>query len=353
MNYSVTNYAANQETLNTMKEHLDGLRIDGASRNIDAASSFSLVRVILIVSLVFIVIAGWFLYKPFFQPQETPVLTVPAPVISSTMPDELTGTTSQTPIRASSSTSTLEASGYVVARRSATVSAKIVGQLESVFFEEGDHVESGDIIARLDDSGAVANMARAEANLRVAEISASEQYLVFKRNTQLKTRGSISDHEFERSEIQYKIKKGVIEIEQAALEIARKHLEDTVIRAPFSGIVIKKAAQPGEIVSPVANGGSFTRSGIATIVDMDSLEVEADLSETFIHKISIGQPATVRLNAYSDWSIHAKVTSIIPAADRSRATIKARIALLIKDPRILSEMGVRISFLNDEVDGSR
>ena len=347
----MTNFSANQKPLNTMQEQLDDLRIDEASRHVDAVSSFSFARIVSIVLLLLIVIAGWFFYKSFFQSQEAPVATPPVPVISSAVPDELPGVTSQAPLGVSAPSSTLEASGYVVARRSATVSSKIVGQLEDVFFEEGDYVESGDIIAHLDDSGAVANLAVAEARLRVVKISASEQYLVFKRNTQLKVAGSISDHEFERSEIQYKIKKGNIEVEQAALELARKNLEDTIIRAPFSGVVIKKAAQPGEIVSPVANGGSFTRSGIATIVDMDSLEVEADLSETFIHKITIGQPATVRLNAYSDWSIPAKVTSIIPAADRSRATIKVRIALLIKDPRILSEMGVRISFLNGGVDG--
>jgi len=129
-------------------------------------------------------------------------------------------------------------------------------------------------------------------------------------------------------------------------EVARVRLDNTVIRAPFTGVVTVKAAQPGEMISPVSAGGGFTRTGIGTIVDMDSLEVQVDVNEAFIQRVRPGQQVEATLNAYPDWRIPAEVIAIIPTADRSRATVRVRIALLERDARIVPDMGVRVAFLS-------
>ena len=138
-----------------------------------------------------------------------------------------------------------------------------------------------------------------------------------------------------------------LEAARAGVEVAQRNLEDTVIRAPFAGIVTEKAAQPGEMVSPISAGGGFTRTGIGTIVDMDSLEVEVDVSENFINRVRPQQPVTIKLNAYPDWDIPGSVIAMIPTADRAKATVKVRIAIKQKDPRIIPEMGARVAFLGD------
>jgi multidrug resistance efflux pump len=138
-----------------------------------------------------------------------------------------------------------------------------------------------------------------------------------------------------------------VAVADATLAIAQRNLDDTVVRAPFAGIVTVKAAQPGEMVSPVSAGGGFTRTGIGTIVDMGSLEVDVDVSESFINRITAGQPVTVRLNAYPDWSIAGRVITVVPTADRAKATVKVRIALDVSDARILPDMGARVSFLKN------
>jgi multidrug resistance efflux pump len=137
-----------------------------------------------------------------------------------------------------------------------------------------------------------------------------------------------------------------VEVAKATLALAERDQEDTIVRAPFSGVVTVKAAQAGEIVSPQSAGGGFTRTGIGTIVDMDSLEVEVDVSENFINRVRPNQPATIRLNAYPDWEIPAAVIAVIPTADRSKATVKVRVGFQQKDARVLPEMGARVSFLN-------
>jgi RND family efflux transporter MFP subunit len=143
------------------------------------------------------------------------------------------------------------------------------------------------------------------------------------------------------------VQQQVLAAAQASVEVAQRNQDDTIVRAPFSGVITVKAAQPGEIVSPVSAGGGFTRTGIGTIVDMDSLEVEIDVSESFINRVHPGQGAAIKLNAYPDWQIPGEVIAVIPTADRSKATVKVRVKILAKDPRILPEMGVRVQFLSD------
>ncbi|WP_020649639.1 efflux RND transporter periplasmic adaptor subunit [Solimonas variicoloris] len=243
--------------------------------------------------------------------------------------------------------SMLDASGYVVARRQATVSAKITGKLQELYIEEGQRVAEGEIMARLDDSNAQARLLQARANLAAARAAADNIRPIYERNRRQAAEGFISTEALETSKASYDAQQYALHVAEANLTIAERDVADTVIRAPFAGVVTTKAAQPGEIVSPISAGGGFTRTGIGTLVDMDSLEVEVDVNENFINRVQGGKPAVVRLNAYPDWSIPAEVIAVIPTADRSKATVKVRVGFKDKDPRILPEMGARVSFLSE------
>ena len=262
---------------------------------------------------------------------------------------------------ANSATSLLDASGYIVARRRATVSAKVTGKVLKVMLEEGQRVESGEVIALLDDSNWKAALAQSKAQLQQSEASvASAQTAfddakpIFERSEKQKAAAVISAQSFDESHAQFNVahnnlliaERG-LEAARAGVEVAQRNLDDTIIRAPFAGVVTEKAAQPGEMVSPISAGGGFTRTGIGTIVDMDSLEVEVDVSENFINRVRPQQPVTIKLNAYPDWDIPGSVIATIPTADRAKATVKVRIAIGLKDPRIIPEMGARVAFLSE------
>ena len=227
--------------------------------------------------------------------------------------------------------SILDASGYVTARRQATVSSKITGKVLKVFIEEGDVVKEGQLLAQLDDSTYVAEMNYAEAQFKEAK-------RVFDRTYEL-IEGQLA------SQASLDAARASMDSLEALYTVRKQFVSDMQVRAPFGGVVVYKAAQPGEMVSPVSAGGGFTRSGICTIVDMDSLEVEVDVNEAFINRVIAGQPAVANLNAYPKWDIPAKVIAIIPTADRNKATVKVRIGFLEKDERVLPDMGARVSFL--------
>jgi RND family efflux transporter MFP subunit len=254
----------------------------------------------------------------------------------------------------------LDASGYVVARRQATVSSKITGKVVHVSIEEGKRVARDDVIARLDDTNARAALeqaraarAQAEANLTAAQVAFDNAGPTFKRNEQQLAKAVISQQTFDTAKAAYDAARTGLDVAKRAVEVARsaeayaeRNLDDTVVRAPFAGIVTVKAAQEGEMVSPISAGGGFTRTGIGTIVDMDSLEIEVDVSENFINRVHPDQSVTARLNAYPDWTIPAHVIAIIPTADRAKATVKVRVGFDARDERILPEMGVRVAFLD-------
>jgi RND family efflux transporter MFP subunit len=256
-------------------------------------------------------------------------------------------------------TSVLDASGYIVAQRQATVSAKTTGRLQELYIQEGQSVKAGAVIARLDDSNALAALAQARAgvaqagaSVNAAQVALADARPIYLRNEQERSAQVISAQDFDTAKQTYDAAQANFAIQQAALAAARANLlvaeryeDDTIVRAPFSGVVTVKAAQPGDIVSPVSAGGGYTQTGICTIVDMDSLEAEVDVSENFINRVRSGQPAVVRLNAYPDWAIPAQVVAIIPTADQSKATVKVRVGFKTRDVRILPEMGVRVSFL--------
>ena len=262
--------------------------------------------------------------------------------------------------------SILDASGYVVARRQATVSSKITGKVVEVAIEEGQRVERDQIIARLDDTTlraataqARAQRAQAEANLIAARVAFENAKPTFQRNEQQLVRAVISAQTFDTAKASYDAARTSLDVAARSLDVAdagvafaERNLGDTVVRAPFAGIVTVKNAQEGEMVSPNSAGGGFTRTGIGTIVDMDSLEIEVDVSENFINRVRPGQRVTAKLNAYPDWEIPARVIAIIPTADRAKATVKVRIGLDAGDPRVLPEMGVRVAFLENGAESA-
>ena len=231
----------------------------------------------------------------------------------------------------SSATSILDASGYVVARRRATVSSKMTGKVMKVFIEEGMQVEEGQILAQLDDSTMVADLNYSQSQLNEAK-------RVFNRTRELAKEELASQASLDSA-------RAAVEGLEALNAVRKQVVQDMKILAPFSGVVVYKAAQPGEMISPVSAGGGFTNTGICTIVDMESLEVEVDVNEAFINRVKPGQPVITNLNAYPKWDIPSEVIAIIPTADRNKATVKVRIALLEKDERVLPDMGSRVSFL--------
>ncbi len=256
------------------------------------------------------------------------------------------------------STAILQATGYVTARVQATVSAQVTGKLTKLLIEEGEHVKAGQILALVDDTTQKAAVAQANAQLQTARASLVqfEAQLAQARRDLVRNEGLVDRHlvsqqalenartQVETLEAQVNLQQRQIDLSGAQVRSAQVQLDYTTVHAPFSGVVIAKAAQAGEIVSPLSAGGGFTRTGIGTIVDMDSLEIEVDVNEAYINRVQANQPAQATLDAYPDWSIPAHVIAIIPTADRSKATVKVRVAIDQKDPRILPDMGVRVSF---------
>jgi RND family efflux transporter MFP subunit len=258
--------------------------------------------------------------------------------------------------------SVLDASGYVTARRQATVSAKITGKVVEVLIEEGMRVEDGAVLARLDDTEARAQLARARAELIAARSALGEIRALleqaerdYDRQRQLYERDLVAAQSLDAALAQRDSQRARllnaqerITVAEQLVHVAEVDLDNTVIRAPFAGVVVAKAAQPGEMISPISAGGGFTRTGIGTIVDMDSLEIQVDVNEAFINRVTPGQPVEAMLNAYPDWKIPGSVIAIIPTADRGKATVKVRIAFNLKDPRIVPDMGVRVAFLGGQ-----
>lgn len=258
--------------------------------------------------------------------------------------------------------SVLDASGYVVARRMATVSAKITGRVREVLIEEGMTVKEGQVMATLDPIDADAQRSLSAAQLAAArtqvdnvqaqltEAEANVRRLQSLVQQQLVARAQYEQAVAERDALRAQLASAQrnVDVSGGQLRIADIGVDNTVVRAPFDGVVVAKAAQPGEIVSPLSAGGGFTRTGIGTVVDMDSLEIEVDVGEAYIGRVAPKMPVEATLNAYPDWKIPAEVVAIVPTADRGKATVKVRVALKEKDPRIVPDMGVNVSFLEAE-----
>lgn len=256
----------------------------------------------------------------------------------------------------------LNASGYVTPRRRATIAAKITGRVQEIFAEEGLHVRAGQILARLDDADARARLASAQADrdataasladLRVNLANADRER---QRAEELWRKRFISEQELDQARTaSASLRARIALVEEqvraaaARVRVAQQDLDNTVVRAPFAGVVVSKDAQLGEMVSPISAGGGFTRTGIATIVDMKSLEIEVDVNESYIARVKPGQRVRAVLDAYPEWQIPARVRTVIPTADRQKATVKVRVAFDRLDPRILPDMGVKVTFFGNE-----
>jgi RND family efflux transporter MFP subunit len=323
---------------------LDQLRIDRSQAPAPRRGRWW-IWVAAIAVLLVAAAAVWF----FTQPDSIPVHVAAARAVSADAAGSAAGA------------SVLDASGYVVARRQATVASKITARMVELDIEEGDHVAAGQVIAKLDDTNIRAALNAAQAQLDYAKASLNETQVNlanaqrdYDRQKSLLQGHFVSQAAVDNSQTtlealraQLATQRVNVDVVERALSIAQRNLDDTIVRAPFAGVVTVKAAQPGEMVSPISAGGGFTRTGIGTIVDMDSLEIQVDVNENFINRVRPDQKATATLNAYPDWQIPAHVIAVIPTADRSKGTVTVRIAIDQKDPRILPEMGVRVSFLSE------
>jgi RND family efflux transporter MFP subunit len=263
---------------------------------------------------------------------------------------------------AASARTVLNASGYVTARRQATVSSKVTGKVVEVLVEEGKRVDLGEILAKVDDTNIKASLALAEAQLGAAKsaldetkIRLKEASLQLKRTEELAktgiaTRADLEHAEAEAFSLQARLDRQQVEIVVAerTVTIWQQQMDDTVIRAPFAGIVTSKNAQPGEMISPMSAGGGFTRTGICTIVDMNSLEIEVEVNESYINRVQAGQAVEAKLDAYPDWLIPCRVIAIIPTADRQKATVKVRVGLEKLDRRVLPDMAAKVAFHGGE-----
>lgn len=259
----------------------------------------------------------------------------------------------------------LNASGYVTARRQATVSSKITGKVTEVDVEEGMKVAAGQVLARLDDSTAKKQLALAEAQQAAARSALTATRVDLKlarldlertRNLAQQDISTQADLDAARAKAealaaQLATGRQDVKVAQKQVALARQGVEDTVIRAPFAGVVTTKDAQPGEMISPVSAGGGFTRTGICTVVDMSSLEIDVDVNEAYIDRVRPGQKVDATLDAYPEWKIPAHVITVVPAADRQKATVRVRIAFDHLDPRILPDMGIKVAFLSEAKAG--
>lgn len=316
------------------KTSLEELRIDRSAPRHGGSKAVLIVMALVVVAAA----AGTYLW--FNRPK--------VPVIRTVMVREAASGGERT---------LLNASGYVTARREATVSSKVTGKVLEVLVEEGMKVEGGQVLARIDSSNVEKSLHLAEAQLESVRKALGETQAQLdhaqrevKRLSRLAAGQSASRVELDQAETQAKalqarLEKQAADIAVSEREVAlwKQQMDDAVIRAPFGGVVTTKNAQPGEMISPMSVGG-FTRTGICTIVDMNSLEIEVDVNESYINRVEPGQPVEATLDSYPDWRIPAKVIAIIPTADRQKATVKVRVGFERLDPRILPDMSVKVAF---------
>ena len=260
--------------------------------------------------------------------------------------------------KSSENNSILNSSGYITARRMATVSSEVMGLITEVNVEEGMNVDQGQILARVDDAVALVNYDYAKA--QIAALEARRKSIVANLDEAKSAYQRVLKNSFSsdadrtrtyasQQSLLANLESSDADLQLAKIEVRRQqeYLDNHTIRAPFAGVVTQKNAQPGEIVAPSSAGGGFTRTGICTIVDMSSLEIEVDVNESFIGRVFPGQKVEASLDAYPDWTIPASVIATIPTADRAKATVQVRIKIESEDPRILPDMGVKVGFLKD------
>jgi RND family efflux transporter MFP subunit len=327
--------------VSTLKDDLASLKIEQSARA-GGSRRGGWLAVLVVLFIVVAAAGGW------FWNQRLQAAAVKTAVVTAASGGPAAG-------------SVLNASGYVTARRRATVSSKVTGKVLEVFVEEGKAVRKGQVLARLDAAQIRAELEVARAQLAAARSAAAEDearlreaQLTLGRLTELIKEKVVGRAEVDSAEAAVESLKARIAMARHQVQVAQTQvaaretdLADMVVRAPFDGVAISKDAQPGEMISPISAGGGFTRTGICTIVDMSSLEIEVDVSESYINRVRPDQPVEAVLDAYPDWRIPAHVITTVPSADRQRATVRVRIAFEQLEPRILPDMGVKVSFLNE------
>jgi HlyD family secretion protein len=327
-------------SVNDLSTDLAALKID---RSVRRGSSRGTGRWVALALVILAAAGGWWYW------QRTAALAVKtSPVVARTAGGH-----------GAADEAVLNASGYITARRRATVSSRITGKVIAVHVEEGMAVKAGQILAQLDDSTTSAMLHLAEAQLGSArtqlletEVRIREAEIALGRQQRLTKEGVVPEADLDTANAQVDALRARLQAARQEVGVAerqvalrRTDMSDTIIRAPFSGMAISKDAQPGEMISPVSAGGGFTRTGICTIVDMTSLEIEVDVNESYITRVSDRQPVRAVLDAYPDWSIPAHVITTVPTADRQKATVLVRIGFDALDPRLLPDMGVKVTFL--------
>jgi RND family efflux transporter MFP subunit len=323
---------------NPAKPDLSSLRISDSHRNAGSTGKRLGIAALVVLLLVGAAVAIW-----AFRGQKPQVQVAVAQKPDSSRP------------------ALLNASGYITPRREATVAAKITGRVTGIFFDEGVRVHKDQILATLDDSDVQRALESAKADrdstqegIEDLEVQLKYADVELHRAEELQTQG-VESQEFldtartNDNSLRAKIALTKVQVLAAESRIreAQQAVDNCVIRAPFDGIMVTKDAQVGEMVSPVSAGGGFTRTGIGTVVDMNSLEIEVDVNEAYIARVVPGQPVTAVLDAYPDWQIPSRVRTVIPTADREKATVKVRISFLKLDPRMLPDMGIKVAFLGD------
>jgi RND family efflux transporter MFP subunit len=241
----------------------------------------------------------------------------------------------------------ISANGYVVARTKASVSAKIPGRLDYLGVHEGSNVRKGQVIARIESADYDAALNSARAGVGEVDASLLQARRDLERARRLKQEQVISATEVESAETRVRVLEAQLQSAHARRRIAEVNLENTRVRAPFDGTVLRKDAEVGEIVAPASAGGGLTRTAIVTMADLSTLEVEVDVNEAYIAQIANGQAARITLDAYTDTSFAGRVRQVVPTADRQKATVQVKVSILDRDPRILPEMGAKVVFVRD------
>ena len=332
------------------RESLNALRMDrGADEIALKRRSRPLLIGVGVLLLIMAAVMAWVLLRPTYISVQT--------AAAHTVQDSA---------GAGSGARLLNASGYVVPRLQAVVSSKVTGKVSAVLVEEGMHVKAGQVLARLDDTTvadqvnvARSQLASSEAQANQADVEHANAERDLERTRTLYARHLVSQSDMDGAATKEASLKATLDSLQQQIGVSRSNLEfnqqlldDMVIRSPFAGVVVSKDAQPGEMISPNSAGGGNTRTGIATIVDMSSLEIEVDVNEAYIGRVREAQKVDAVLDAYPDWHIPSHVVSIIPTADRDKATVKVRVGFDKLDPRILPQMAIQVWFLGDDTSGT-
>lgn len=340
---------------------LRSLAIDRGTPSAPAGRSWGNLLVSGAVVMAALVAGFWFLLSQFWLGGSTEQRVSIATETATAAPER-----PRVPVAEPRAAGGLSASGYVVARRKATVAAEITGKVVELFVDEGMVVEAGQIVARLDSVLAEADLTLAQSRAVAAEAAATaiaadlrDAERILGRVQSLVQKSVASEADLTKAEARVGVLRAQLGQAQANFQTARLDAERNAtvldkhrIRAPFGGVVVERSAQPGEMISPISAGGGFTRTGICTIVDMDSIEIEVDVNEAFIGRVRTGGAIAAVLDAYPDWTIPAAVIAVVPTANREKATVKVRIGLKQKDPRILPEMAVKVKFLEDGAGGA-